>query len=1112
LSNGLVGYWKMDEASWNGTAGEVIDSSGNGLNGRAYGTANTTAGKFGNGGIFDGDSDYIDVGNSNKLVFGADEDVTISVWFKKPEVQPAMPVILGRGDWNGNDSYSIHTYTDILSFSMGKNWASGVSVPLTSIQSDVWTHVVGVATPTQHKLYVNGQLVATRNTSKASVTSTGSTYIGKGLTVTYFAGNIDEVRFYNRALSPAEVRELYDWAPPPVAYYDFEEASGNYVYDKSGHGIGGTWNGTGSHWTNGKYGKAGSFNGSDDYVSTKNIDMRQVTACAWLKTGDSNPNAVVGNWQDGGPGDSWLLITNWSGEAVSWFVRSVDNSAGDHVTDPTPISENTWYYYCGTFNNGDTRLYRNGTQVARNANIGFTELYQNDLAIWIGKYSTHYFKGQIDEVKIYNYARTPKQIVEDMNAGHPAGGSPVGSMIAHYNFDEGYGTEVHNSGFGGSALKGTLGTGSSAPTWTNNGRFGKALSFDGNDYVDMGNNASYHPPTGLTISMWVNLASSDQNAGLLSKCDFNSHYGDYTLWTNNNKFRFALNDSAASIGSSSNDILTNRWYHVVATYDKRALRLWVDGKLYDSANYSSDINNSYSNVKIGNFYLTGTRYFNGLIDEVKIYNYALTEDEVRIDYNRNSALQMGSLSADTGNTAPATAASQEYCIPGDTTSCSPPVAEWKMDENTGSVVYDNSGVGNSGAITGATWVPGYKSGSALKFDGSDDSVNCGSVPIDFNNNWTISFWATNLNTPVARSGIFTKTDPGEWYTTKGVSFITISNPLDLRLYVSDGSNYSRIRTYLENYGWTHFTGVRNGDAVKLYINGKLQDETLDLSSYGDINGSQNTFLGKSNGGNFYGKIDHVRIYDYARSPAQIAWDYNKGAPVAHYRFDECQGATANDTSGNKLNGTINIGVGGTQTSVGTCTDGLSTSAWYNGRSGKYSASLNFDGVDDYVSFADDSITIAEDRPWTLSTWIKADTLGTGTTYPGIFGNELTTAKLQRLQFMNNSTEIAIEDKDNSGGGSTYKWTHGMVTGQWYHLTVVNSGANSNNLTLYVNSISKGTISMATTEWEIRQIGGRGSTGHKFDGQIDDVRIYNYALTATQVKQLYNENSSVRFSN
>lgn len=57
--------------------------------------------------------------------------------------------------------------------------------------------------------------------------------------------------------------------------------------------------------------------------------------------------------------------------------------------------------------------------------------------------------------------------------------------IVEYRFDEGYGGTVHNEGIGGTTLNGTLGTGTSAPSWSNDGKFGRALNFDGNDYISV---------------------------------------------------------------------------------------------------------------------------------------------------------------------------------------------------------------------------------------------------------------------------------------------------------------------------------------------------------------------------------------------------------------------------------------------------------------------------------------------------------------------------------------------------------------------------------------------------------------------------------------------------
>ena len=108
------------------------------------------------------------------------------------------------------------------------------------------------------------------------------------------------------------------------------------------------------------------------------------------------------------------------------------------------------------------------------------------------------FPGIFDDVKVYNYERTPAQIIEDMNAGHPAPGSPVGSAVAHWKFDEGYGNTANDSGTGGN--NGTV----TNATWTNNGKYGKALNFvdDSFNRVDLGTDYS-ELAAEITVSAWV---------------------------------------------------------------------------------------------------------------------------------------------------------------------------------------------------------------------------------------------------------------------------------------------------------------------------------------------------------------------------------------------------------------------------------------------------------------------------------------------------------------------------------------------------------------------------------------------------------------------------------
>jgi len=1144
LSDGLVGYWKMDESSGNSS-----DSSGNGnsINLGVSGSAPTyAAGKFGNNLSFDGTDDYSYVADKDLWDF-AGKNVTVAFWFKANVTQSTIyPTLIHHYAGGASPtgwSWQFSSSTNKVSF--GHAGTNGISLPSTNTYNDAtWHHATVVLDNSSSvaTLFIDGQKDGSDSFS-GLIDLDKSLEIGGRVSDVYaFGGMIDEIRIYHRALSPSEVRDLYNWAPGPVAYYDFEDGSGDTVSDKSGNGIGGTWNGTGSHWTTGKFGKAGNFNGSDDWISTNtspNLQIQQHTLSAWINSkifdvaGDYNGIVEI----DSGTDIKARLMTYGNTATIRYNPSYSDNI--DAFADINSLSPNTWYYVTGTWDGTTARIYLNGVEVDSDPFSGPITYATAHVQIGKNKNMDRYWDGLIDEVRIYNYARTPKQIVEDMNAGHPAVGSPVGSAVAHYKFDEGYNTTVNNSGNGGSGYNLSLGTGSTVPNWTNDGKFGKALSFGINSLAQMTtyqSNTEYTGSGGLTLSAWIKVDPNESNGGFIISKPWNaSGQYNYTL-SYNSTIGFGLAGATSYSLGTTETVSKGIWHYVAATANNvtQEVRIYIDGRLSKSGtntvtDWTPSSGNSNRALTIGCIYpytttcSAGTSYaFYGLIDEVKIYNYALSEDEVKLDYNQGSAMVLGTLSSGTGNTAPSSAASQEYCIPGDTSTCSAPVARWDFEEGSGTTVNDLSGNGNSGTWNG-TGSPRYttgKVGKAGKFNGDDDYVDTADISTVELNNVTFSFWG-KINNTTKDHDFITKGTHGTnqpliiWFDDAvggGDKGITNTNTISVLTYDGSIQHWVAAPTNtINDTNWHYIVAVINptNNQIKIYVDGKLVEQNTK-----SWNGIQNTAtairLGNPtsipNSCALNGFIDQVRIYDYARSPAQIAWDYNRGAPVGHWKFDECQGTTAHDSIGTN-HGTINIGASAPQTALGTCA--TASTSWGNGATGKYNSSLNFDGADDYVSFADDRITIAEDRPWALSTWIKVDTFGAGTTYPGIFGNELATSKFQRLQFNNNSTELIIEDKNNSGTGTTYKWTHGMITGQWYHLVVVNSGADSNNLTLYVNSISKGTISMATTEWEIRQIGGRGGTGHKFDGQIDDVRVYNYALTATQVKTLYND-GAVRF--
>ena len=162
-----------------------------------------------------------------------------------------------------------------------------------------------------------------------------------------------------------------------------------------------------------------------------------------------------------------MLYIN-SSEYICFAVR--DGVAGPSICyNGATVNDGQWHHAAGIRNVAtDTAyLYLDG-KLVNSANDTTTTTTTNNVDISIGNGGASYlgedFNGVIDDVRIYSYARTAGQIVEDMNAGHPAPGSPIGSAVAYWALDEGYGTTAYDNSVNANNL--TLSTAS----WTNSGK------------------------------------------------------------------------------------------------------------------------------------------------------------------------------------------------------------------------------------------------------------------------------------------------------------------------------------------------------------------------------------------------------------------------------------------------------------------------------------------------------------------------------------------------------------------------------------------------------------------------------------------------------------------
>src|SRR5690606_14563129 len=161
---------------------------------------------------------------------------------------------------------------------------------------------------------------------------------------------------------------------------------------------------------------------------------------------------------------------------------------------------------------------------------------------------------------------------------------------------------------------------------------------------------------------------------------------------------------------SSEDFYDGNWHHLLAMRDATAtdkIYLYIDGMIKGSTadSTTATLENDLS------FYIgdrDGTDNgdeFTGDIDEMKIYRTILTPQQILTEMNQGKTVSLGANSTTATNTID-NSKSRDYCVPGDSDTCTAPIGEWTLDEETGSTAYDTSGNNNNGTMNNSLWITG----------------------------------------------------------------------------------------------------------------------------------------------------------------------------------------------------------------------------------------------------------------------------------------------------------------------------------------------------------------------------------------------------------------------
>lgn len=667
LTSGLVGYWSMDGNKVNWLTGVVTDSSGQNNNGHVVNMSTTTSpttGKVGGALQFNGSNNYVDTGTG---VLSGLNNLTVSYWIYYRTGSG------NNGIWSEGDTQNqSNTFEEAGRILFHDNTKATQSWSVNPFTANVWQHIVVVRTPSSITVYKNGVLFGSNSTATFGPVNTADVNFRIGMVIAGSSGaqsftpsTIDDFRVYNRVLSIAEIKQLYTTGLATVdhsntttlqtglvGYWPLDGNTTNWKIDAttdvSGNGnLGRLINlSTTTSPIAGKIGGALKFNGVNQYISgaIAGFNSTQISVCAWASK-SSNPSTftqIVGDADVHG-----ALFIDSSGVVFGQFSFVTGGNKGTFATKITMPSG--LHHYCTTWSTGNpVNLYRDGSLVASSANV--TDTLVAWTGFWIARYSGGvYFNGTIDDARVYNRALSAQEVQQlyatgVANIAHSNTVTLSSGLVGYWTFDGPNtnwktDTVVDSSGQGNTGQMVSMST-STSPTA---GKIGQALKFNGtNSSINVPNSSSLQLSNAITVSAWIygknNWTHPTEGSTIVAKRDFtSSDQINYDFEVNKSGFLqfLSANGSIASVDNTT-ALSINKWYFVSVTYDSSNVRFYVNGTQVSSFAQTAAMASNTTLVSIGRTirpHNTNFGEFQGNLDDVRIYNRALSAQEVSQLYN-----------------------------------------------------------------------------------------------------------------------------------------------------------------------------------------------------------------------------------------------------------------------------------------------------------------------------------------------------------------------------------------------------------------------------------------------------------------------------------------------
>ena len=512
-------------------------------------------------------------------------------------------------------------------------WIGGtLSLGTENILGSDWKKIAVVRESGVVSAYINGVAISLTETAMAGSIDSGDLFVGSWVSnADFWNGLLNNIRIFNTALTAAQVADLYNNPEKVVPtgvdntalklWLPMQEGAGTTAYDGSGNGNHGTISGaTYTHgigapvsqtavidWNKGSnYVKQSEDFDNSDWSKLLNLGGTLDRTPNYAEAPDGSQTATrIEASHDGGAGDSyailsttaststtgsytsaiWIKSNTGSAQTISFYTRGSATNTLDITTE--------WVRYEIT-GIGTSNYFNFGTR----SSTGTTQ--DCDFLVWGA--SINYGTEVDSYVPTYGSGQeTPVLLPQGLTSGRD---------ITGVNLFE----NVRKQG---------------------------ALNLDGNSWAEVHDNASVDLTTNLSLEVWCYPTEDGNVAGREVIGKFISGSSPYQCWVIEyqfNQFNFAIGatDNTFTGVKSVTGKTKENWYHVVATYNGATRKIYVDGVEERSEAFTKIPQTTDKNIAIGRWLaepVGGANTFFGPIAQPRIYNRALTAEEVQRNYN-----------------------------------------------------------------------------------------------------------------------------------------------------------------------------------------------------------------------------------------------------------------------------------------------------------------------------------------------------------------------------------------------------------------------------------------------------------------------------------------------